>query len=51
MVGANVSAVNNGGRAALHYAASKGHSKLADVLIARAANVNQKDKVKLQILI
>jgi 26S proteasome non-ATPase regulatory subunit 10 len=40
-----VSAVTNDGRTALHYAASKGRTKVAGILIERGAKVNQKDKV------
>lgn len=37
---------NDGGRAALHYAASKGWVKIADMLLVHSANINVKDKVQ-----
>jgi hypothetical protein len=43
--GADVAAANKGGRVALHYAASKGHVAIADLLLKRGAKINQKDKV------
>jgi len=36
---------NNGGRTPLHYAASKGWVKIAEMLISHGANINAKDKV------
>jgi len=45
LVGADVNIKNNGGRTALHYAASKGRMKIAEILIAHNANINIKDKV------
>lgn len=35
---------NNGGRTALHYAASKGWMKIAEILISQGAKINLKDK-------
>jgi 26S proteasome non-ATPase regulatory subunit 10 len=35
---------NDGGRAALHYAASKGWLKIAQLLISHGAKINIKDK-------
>lgn len=47
--GADVNLKNNGGRTALHYAASKGRLKIAEALISHGAKLNLKDKVcKLQ---
>jgi 26S proteasome non-ATPase regulatory subunit 10 len=43
--GADVNLVTDGGRTALHYAASKGRLNIAEKLIANGANVNKKDKV------
>lgn len=43
--GASVNLANNGGRTALHYAASKGRLKIAEILISHGAKINQKDKV------
>lgn len=43
--GASVNLANNGGRTALHYAASKGWLKIAEILISHGAKINQKDKV------
>lgn len=42
---ADVNLKNNGGRTALHYAASKGWMKIAGLLIAHGAKINVKDKV------
>lgn len=36
---------NDGGRTALHYAASKGWLKVAEILMSHGANMNAKDKV------
>lgn len=36
---------NDGGRTALHYAASKGWLKIAELLISNGAKLNTKDKV------
>lgn len=36
---------NNGGRTALHYAASKGWVNVAEILIANGAKINSIDKV------
>lgn len=36
---------NDGGRTALHYAASKGRVNIAEMLLAHGANINAKDKV------
>lgn len=36
---------NNGGRTALHYAASKGWVKVAELLLSNGAKINAKDKV------
>lgn len=35
---------NEGGRTALHYAASKGRFKIAELLISHGAKINLKDK-------
>ncbi|PNX76560.1 26S proteasome non-ATPase regulatory subunit 10-like protein, partial [Trifolium pratense] len=43
--GADVNIKNNGGRTALHYAASKGRMKIAEKLISHNAKINIKDKV------
>lgn len=43
--GADVNLKNNGGRTPLHYAASKGWVKIAEMLISHGANINVKDKV------
>ncbi|KAI8025638.1 Adenylosuccinate lyase [Camellia lanceoleosa] len=43
--GADVNLKNNGGRTALHYAASKGWLKIAEILLSHGANINLKDKV------
>ncbi|KAL2921543.1 Apoptosis-stimulating of p53 protein 2 [Bienertia sinuspersici] len=37
---------NDGGRTALHYAASKGWVKVAELLLAGGVNINAKDKVR-----
>lgn len=42
--GANVNVKNDGGRIALHYAASKGWLKIAELLISHGAKINSKDK-------
>lgn len=42
--GANVNLKNDGGRTALHYAASKGRLKIAELLISHGAKINSKDK-------
>lgn len=34
----------DGGRTALHYAASKGWMKIAEILISQGAKINLKDK-------
>lgn len=36
---------NDGGRTALHYAASKGRLKIAEILMSHGAKINAKDKV------
>ncbi|RWW29763.1 hypothetical protein BHE74_00012184, partial [Ensete ventricosum] len=41
----DVNLTNDGGRTALHYAASKGWLKAAEVLISHGAKINKKDKV------
>lgn len=43
--GADVNAKNNGGRAALHYAASKGWLNIAQLLLTHGAKINITDKV------
>lgn len=43
--GGDVNLINDGGRTALHYAASKGWLKVAEVLISHGAKINKKDKV------
>ena len=43
--GADVDLTTDGGRTALHYAASKGRLNIAEKLIAHGAKVNKKDKV------
>ncbi|KAL2349185.1 hypothetical protein Fmac_003185 [Flemingia macrophylla] len=43
--GADVNLKNGGGRTALHYAASKGWLKIAEILISHNAKINIKDKV------
>lgn len=43
--GADVNLKNNGGRTALHYAASKGRLKIAEALISHGAKLNLKDEV------
>ncbi|KAB1208231.1 26S proteasome non-ATPase regulatory subunit 10 [Morella rubra] len=43
--GADVNLKNDGGRTALHYAASKGWLKIAESLISQGAKINLKDKV------
>ena len=43
--GADVNLKNGGGRTALHYAASKGWLKIAEILISHDAKINLKDKV------
>ncbi|KAL2898718.1 Protein TANC1 [Bienertia sinuspersici] len=43
--GAEVNLKNDGGRTALHYAASKGWVKVAELLLARGVNINAKDKM------
>jgi 26S proteasome non-ATPase regulatory subunit 10 len=45
LVGADVNIKNNGGRTALHYAASKGRMEIAEKLISHNAKINIKDKV------
>lgn len=42
--GADVNLKNDGGRTALHYAASKGWLKIVELLISRGAKINSKDK-------
>lgn len=42
--GADVNLKNDGGRTALHYAASKGWLKIAEFLILHNAKINAKDK-------
>lgn len=44
LTGADVDLKNNGGRTALHYAASKGWVKIAEALISHGAKINLKDK-------
>lgn len=36
---------NTGGQTALHYAASKGWLKIAELLMSHGSNINVKDKV------
>ncbi|KAI7981494.1 Fibronectin type 3 and ankyrin repeat domains protein 1 [Camellia lanceoleosa] len=43
--GADVNLKNNGGRTTLHYAASKGWLKIAEILLSHGAKINLKDKV------
>lgn len=43
--GADVNIKNDGGHTALHYAASKGWIKIAEILISYGAKINVKDKV------
>ena len=45
LTGADVNLKNDGGRTALHYAASKGWLKIAEILISHGAKINLKDKV------
>lgn len=45
LTGADANLANDGGRTALHYAASKGWTKIAEILIAHGAKINKKDKV------
>jgi len=45
LAGADVNLKNDGGRTALHYAASKGWLKIAEILISHDAKINIKDKV------
>lgn len=45
LLGADVNLKNGGGRTALHYAASKGRVKIAEILISHDAKINIKDKV------
>lgn len=49
-IGADVNLKNDGGRTALHYAASKGRMKIAEILISHDAKLNIKDKVVAWIL-
>lgn len=42
--GADVNLKNDGGRTSLHYAASKGWIKIAELLILHKAKINAKDK-------
>lgn len=42
--GADVNLKNDGGRTALHYAASKGRLKITELLLAHGAKINAKDK-------
>lgn len=42
--GADVNQKNDGGRTALHYAASKGRFKIAELLLSHGAKLNAKDK-------
>ncbi|KAK6133752.1 hypothetical protein DH2020_032463 [Rehmannia glutinosa] len=44
-LGADVNLKNDGGRTALHYAASKGWLKIAETLVSHGAKLNVKDKV------
>ena len=44
LTGAEVNLKNDGGRTALHYAASKGWLKIAETLISHGAKINLKDK-------
>lgn len=44
LTGADVNLKNDGGRTALHYAASKGWLKIAESLISQGAKINLKDK-------
>lgn len=44
LTGADVNLKNSGGRTALHYAASKGWLKIAEILISQGAKINLKDK-------
>lgn len=44
-LGADVNAKNNGGRTALHYAASKGWLEIAQLLLTHGAKINITDKV------
>lgn len=43
--GADVNVKNNGGRTALHYAASKGWLEIAQLLLTHGAKINVTDKV------
>lgn len=43
--GADANLANDGGRTALHYASSKGWSKVAEILVNHGAKINKKDKV------
>lgn len=43
--GADVNVKNNGGRTALHYAASKGWLEIAQLLLTHGAKINITDKV------
>ena len=45
LTGADVNMKNDGGRTALHYAASKGLLKIAQTLVSHGAKLNVKDKV------
>lgn len=44
-IGADVNLKNNGGRVALHYAASKGWTEIAETLISHGAKLNLQDEV------
>lgn len=44
LTGADVNMKNDGGRTALHYAASKGLLKIAETLVSHGAKLNVKDK-------
>lgn len=45
LTGADVNMKNDGGRIALHYAASKGLLKIAQTLVSHGSKLNVKDKV------
>lgn len=45
LAGADVNLNNDGGRTALHYAASKGWTRIAKLLISHGAKISMKDKV------
>jgi ankyrin repeat protein len=45
VAGTDVDLTTDGGRTALHYAASKGRLNIAEKLIAHGAKVNKKDMV------